>query len=255
MHLKPVVRYLYSVVPGLAASRFAVMDMTATWASKPEYAGTDWFSIGDGLIIDVGANRGQSTAAFKSHAPKAKIFAFEPEPRSAARLMRRFRHDPYVTIQDCALGAETGEITFFVPSYGRWECDGMAATDLATATDWLRDRGRMLRFDENKLSVAKCAVECRTLDSYDLSPSLIKLHAQGAEFSILQGAAKTIVRSRPPLMCAFASGPITEFTTQFGYRPYVYEGEKFVPGIAQRPVTFTWYLSDNHRSMAPIKTT
>ncbi|MEH2510511.1 FkbM family methyltransferase [Nitrobacteraceae bacterium AZCC 1564] len=255
MHLKPVVRYLYSVVPGLAASRFAVMDMTAAWAAKPEYAGTSWFSIGDGLIIDVGANRGQSTAAFKSQAPKARIFAFEPEPRSAARLSERFRDDAFVTVQDCALGAQSGTITFFVPSYGRWECDGMAATDRATATDWLKDPGRMLRFDENKVDVKEYAVACKTLDSYNLSPSLIKLHAQGAELDILKGSIETIRRSRPALMCAFATNAFTELAAQFGYLPYIYKNETFFPGIAQRPVTFTWYLSDHHRPLTPIKST
>ncbi len=111
----------------------------------------------------------------------------------------------------------------------------MAATDFATATDWLKDRGRMLRFDESKLSVAECAVECKTLDSYDLSPSLIKLHAQGAELDILKGAVETIDRSRPALMCAFASSPISEFTAQFGYRPYIYKDEKFVPESRSGP--------------------
>jgi hypothetical protein len=113
----------------------------------------------------------------------------------------------------------------------------------------------MLGFDENKLSVREYAVECKTLDSYDLSPSLIKLHAQGAELDILKGAIETIRRSRPALMCAFASSAFTEFAAQFGYLPYIYKGERFIPGIAERPVTFTWYLADNHRPLAPIKTT
>jgi FkbM family methyltransferase len=255
MHIKAMIRYFYSVVPGLAASRFAVMDLTAAWAAKPEYAGTAWLSIGEGLIVDVGANRGQSTAAFKKLAPKAKIVAFEPEPRSATRLSTRFRRDAFVTVQGCALGAHSGMITFFVPTYGRWDCDGMAATNRATATDWLKDSGRMYRFDESKLSVRDYPVECRTLDSYGLSPGLIKLHAQGAELDILKGSTQTIRRSWPALMCAFPSYTFTEFAAQFGYHPYVYNNEQFLPGVAERPVTFTWYLADIHLTHLPIKTT
>jgi FkbM family methyltransferase len=255
MHIKPVIRYFYSVVPGLAASRFAVMDLTAAWASKPEYAATAGLSIGEGLIVDVGANRGQSTAAFKKLAPKAKIMAFEPEPRSAARLSTRFRGDAFVTVQSCALGARSGLITFFVPTYGKWDCDGMAATNLATATDWLKDPGRMYRFDESKLSVMDYPVECRTLDSYGLSPGLIKLHAQGAELDILKGSTETIRQSQPALMCAFPSSTLTEFVAQFGYRPYIYNNGNFFPGIAERPVTFTWYLLGAHLTQLPIKTT
>jgi FkbM family methyltransferase len=255
MHIKPVIRYLYSVVPGLAASRFAVMDLTAAWAAKPEYAATAWLSIGEGLVIDVGANRGQSTAAFKKLAPKAKIIAFEPEPRSATKLSTRFRGDAFVTVEGCALGASSGMITFFVPTYGRWDCDGMAATNRATATDWLKDPGRMYHFDESKLSVRDHSVECRTLDSYALSPGLIKLHAQGAELDILKGSTETIRRSQPALMCAFPSHAFTEFAALLGYRPYVCNNGQLLPGVAERPVTFTWYLADIHLTDLPIKTT
>ncbi len=129
----------------------------------------------------------------------------------------------------------------------------MAATDRATATDWLKDPGRMYRYDESKLSVTEYPVDCRPLDSYELSPGLIKLHAQGAELEILKGAVQTIRRSHPALMCAFPSHEITAFAAKFGYQPYVYINRKFTPGIAERPVTFTWYLTDHHRTQMPVR--
>jgi FkbM family methyltransferase len=245
MNLKPLLRFFYARVPGVAAARFAIMDLTATYVAKPEYKGLLRLPVDDGLIIDVGASRGQSTAAFKRLAPRSSLVAFEPEPKSAARLAHRYSHDPTVTVHACALGERSGTIKFFVPTYGHWDCDGMAATDHRTATEWLTDRGRMYCFNEAKLSVREFRVDCRTLDEYGLAPSLIKLHAQGAELAILKGGRRTILAHKPPLMCAFPTTSVTKLLADWGYRPHTYENERFAPGVAGRPVTFTWYITSD----------
>lgn len=246
MNLKAVARYCYANIPGAAAMRFAAKDLAAPYFIKPEFLGAREFAIGSGLIVDVGANRGQSTAAFRKVAPNCRIAAFEPEPHSASRVAFRYRRDATVTVHECALGSRFGVMTLFLPKYGRWDCDGMAATDLGQATEWLKNPGRMYRFDHTKLTIREHQVSCRTLDSYSLAPVLIKVHAQGAELDILMGSQETLKQQRPALMCAFPSPAVTEFVADFGYRPYVYN-HGFQPGIAPRHVTFTWYLTDVHR--------
>jgi FkbM family methyltransferase len=246
MNLKAFARFLYANVPGAAAARFGAMDLAAAYFAKPEYGGVVPLSINDGLIVDVGANRGQSIAAFRKLAPRSRIVAFEPEPRSVERLSARHRADGTVAVHACALGSRAGSVTFFVPTYGRWGCDGMAATSREAATEWLADSGRMYRFDETKLTVEEHPVECRTLDSFELSPRLIKLHAQGAELDILKGAQRTIERHRPAMMCAFPGRAVTEFVHELDYRPYIYCQGRFSPGSAKPPVTFTWYLTADH---------
>lgn len=252
MNLKAFARFLYANLPGAAAARFGAMDLTAACFAKPEYGGVIPLSIDGGLIIDVGANRGQSIAAFRKLAPQARIVAFEPEPRSAARLAARYRADETVAIHACALGSRAGTVTFFVPTYGRWGCDGMSATSREAATSWLEDPGRMYRFDETKLTVREYPVECRTLDSFELSPCLIKLHAQGAELDILKGSQATIQRHRPALMCAFPVHAVTEFAFDLDYRPYIFRDGTFFPGIARPPATFTWYLTDDRVRHLPL---
>jgi FkbM family methyltransferase len=251
MNTKALARFLYANIPGLAAIRFAAKDLTASYFSKPEYQGVVWLSIKEGLIVDVGANRGQSIAAFKRLGPRANIVAFEPEPRSARRLAKRYQKDRNVAVHECALSGKAGIITFFVPSYGIWDCDGMAATDHKAATEWLSDPGRMYRYDPSKLTVAEHQVACETLDSYGLSPVLIKLHAQGAELDILKGSLQTIRQHRPALMCAFPSPAVTSFLAGFGYRPHIYGDGRFVSGTAKPPVTFTWYFTDDHLQNFP----
>jgi FkbM family methyltransferase len=252
MAVKAIARYLYANVPGVAKVRFATKDRTAAIFSKPEYKGTRYLSLGRGLIVDVGANRGQSIAAFRAMAPEARVVAFEPEPKSAARLAARFHSDPNVIIENCALGEAPGEITFYVPKYGRWDCDGMAATEREAATSWLSDPGRMYRFDERKLSVSEHLVRRRSLDSFALSPQLIKIHTQGSELRVVEGAVQTIQGHWPALMCAFPTAALTQFLAELGYRPFAYKGSSFLPGVTRPPVTFTWYLTEQnarHRSL------
>ncbi len=247
MGAKALARYLYSSVPGLALARFAVKDVAAVYSSKPEYAGLKLLDIEGGAIVDIGANRGQSIAAFRRLAPLSQIFAFEPEPRSAARLLSRYQDDAMVTIHACALAEQSKAMTLFIPTYGRWNCDGMAALDRREATEWLHNPGRMLWFDPKKLTVTEHSIECRTLDSLKLAPRLIKLHAQGAEFSILKGAETTIRHHRPALMCAFPQMATTELLAGWGYSPHIYLDRRFEPGIAPPDTTFTWYLTGEHR--------
>ncbi len=254
MRLKPLARFLYASIPGLAAVRFAAKDLAAPHFPKTEYYGVRHLSVGKGLIVDVGANRGQSIAAFKRMARDSTIIAFEPEPISVNRLVLRYHRDSGVTIHKCALGERVGTETIFIPTYGRWSCDGMAATSLDKATAWLRDPGRMLLYDEKKLNVKEYSIECRTLDSFELKPIVLKIHAQGAELQILRGSLRTVIEYKPALMCAFPAIEVTELLLGLGYRPYGFSNSEFQPGIAPAPVTFTWFLTDKHVGQLPIDT-
>ena len=253
MKAKALARFLYANVPGLAAARFTLKDLAAPYFTKPEFQGVPHFSFENGPIVDIGANRGQSIEAFRKFAPSSSIVAFEPEPRSAAHLQSRHRRSPTVTVHGCALGSSSGMITFFVPKYGQWNCDGMSATDYKAATDWLNDPGRMSFFNETKLSVEEHIVERRALDSFGLAPWLVKLHAQGAEYDILKGSQKTIEQHQPALMIAFPTDEVNDLLGIWQYRPYDYRNGCFEAGIAKQPRTFTWYLTNHHLKRLPVR--
>lgn len=229
MFHKPIARMLYAHIPGLAAARYAAKDFSSSYIHKSDYYATDLTKLGIGLIIDIGAHRGHSIAAFRRLSPAASVIAFEPDPRAGKRLVARYRHDSKVSIWPIALGSTDSTVTFYMPSYGHWDCDGMAATSYEEATDWLRDRGRMLFFNKKKLRVEEHKVKVKPLDTFSLSPSLIKLHAQGAELDILIGAHQTITQHRPTLMCAFPAPSVDRLLKKWGYSP------------GQTGDTFTWY--------------
>jgi FkbM family methyltransferase len=250
MNFKAFARFCYATFPGVAPIRFGLMDLTAKYLVKPEFMGLRWISpVGTGLIIDIGANRGQSVAALKRFAPRSRIVAFEPDPRSFQVLLNRYRDDSTVTIHNFALGDKSEVITFYCPTYGRWACEGMGATTRQAATEWLSDPNRMFCYDHRKLKVAECQVVCRTLDSFNLAPTVIKLHAQAAEVSILRGARQTIDQHKPALMCAFPSVDVIDLCRDMGFNPYAYRNGTLVQDAISPPErTFTWFLMEKHVS-------
>ncbi len=60
------------------------------------------------VMLDVGANVGQSTLAFAAAFPAARIFAFEPAEASFAALKTATAGLPHVAIAQCAFSGEPG---------------------------------------------------------------------------------------------------------------------------------------------------
>ena len=83
----------------------------------------------DAVFLDVGANRGQSTDAILMMHPGATAHLFEPNEQLHAKLRRRFRDQPNITVHNFGLGDEDTEAEFFIPFYKRWMFDGLASFD------------------------------------------------------------------------------------------------------------------------------
>lgn len=62
----------------------------------------------EATVFDVGANVGQSLREFLEVAPRAKIFSFEPVRETFARLQRDAGQLPNVTLENLALGSNSG---------------------------------------------------------------------------------------------------------------------------------------------------
>ena len=70
------------------------------------------------------------------------------------------------------------------------------------------------------------SVHVEILDDLDLpKPNFIKLDVEGAELSVLRGAAKTLASYHPPILCEYAELN----TRQFGYEPV--EIDEFLYGL------------------------
>ena len=91
------------------------------------------------LILEVGANTGQSTSEFLQVFPNPRIFCFEPEPR-AIEIFKRNIHSPAVTLHEIAIGSYNGDITFNQSSgkngYENWNQSGSIRTPKQHTKIW-----------------------------------------------------------------------------------------------------------------------
>lgn len=151
----------------------------------------------DPVIIEVGANRGQTTAELLKAMPGATIFAFEPDPRAIAKF-REVIASRNVHLFECAVGAVNGEISFHQSS---------GAEHLADYREgW--DQSGSIRRPNTHLQVwpwvkfeKQINVPIVTLDAWSEQHGVTKVDfiwadVQGAESDLVEGAARLLRSSR-----------------------------------------------------------
>jgi FkbM family methyltransferase len=193
---------------------------------------------GDHVILDVGANRGQSIAAIRYFEATTPVIAYEPNPLMVARLEKRFPQDPHLKITPCGLGSETGRFDFYVPYYKGVAFDGLASFDKSEAADWLNPE-RMFLFDRRHVKVKKLSCQVATLDSFQVKPSLIKIDVQGLEASVIKGGSDTIAEFRPVILME-NNQPQRDAAQllDMGYIPHAFETGRLRPSQTGKLNTF-----------------
>lgn len=131
-------------------------------------------------LLDVGANKGQFSLAFRQLRPEGRVIAFEPLAEAADTFSRLFGGDSRVTLHPFALSDADGSAEFHV-------------TDRADSSSLLPPgQGQARAFGVNE--ELRIEVPIRRLDSVvticDLArPVLLKIDVQGAELSVIAGCA------------------------------------------------------------------
>jgi FkbM family methyltransferase len=143
----------------------------------------------DPVILDVGANSGQTTSQLLIAMPGATIYAFEPDPRAIAKFRATISH-PNVHLFECAIGAVDGS-TDFHQSSGAEHLPGYSE-------GW--DQSGSIRRPNSHLEVwpwvefkQKITVPIMTLDTWSerhrvFKADFIWADVQGAETDLIQGA-------------------------------------------------------------------
>lgn len=133
--------------------------------------------------VDIGAHCGFFTCNLA--ASFERVTSFEPCPDNYACLRENTRHLPgLVELWNVALGAERGQayLNNFGVERGKQppssNSGGWFVTD--QETDY--------------------PIDIRTLDSYLLKPSFIKIDVQGFELNVLQGGRETILEHKPIIL-------------------------------------------------------
>jgi FkbM family methyltransferase len=145
----------------------------------------------DPVIIEVGANCGQTTVELLKAMPGATIFAFEPEPRAIAKF-RNVIANPNVHLYECAIGAVNGTICFnqssgaeHLPEYREgWDQSGSIRRPNSHLKVW-----PWVKFEK------QITVPITTLDAWSEQHQIseadfVWADVQGAESDLVEGAAQ-----------------------------------------------------------------
>jgi len=189
----------------------------------------------DGLVLDLGANRGHSARAFLYMLPQARVHSVEANALhqpSLEMIRRKFGERFSYSIN--AVSDISGEkLDLFTPCYG--------AIRLHSATSIFEEEAR-LAFEQafpklkTKLTMETTRVVTLTVDELELDISFAKLDVQGAELPALQGMRRTIERCRPCLLVEKSSAYVQQvapFVADLGYRPWRFNLRtlKFIEGV------------------------
>lgn len=154
-------------------------------------------------VIDIGGNRG--IYAYQLWKLGALVEVFEPNPACAAVLAAWAGSKPTVNIHTVALSDVSGTATLHIPvDAAGVEHDASASLEHA---DFDKARDQL--------------VGLRTLDSFGFQEvGFIKIDVEGHEYSVIEGAAKTIATSKPALL--------VEIEQRHSHRPIVEVFEKIL---------------------------
>jgi FkbM family methyltransferase len=175
----------------------------------------------DPVIIEIGANCGQTTVELLKAMPGATIHAFEPDPRAIAKFRKVVQH-PRVHLYECAIGAVNGTTTFHqstgaehLPEYSQgWDLSGSIRRPHSHLKVW-----PWVKFEK------QIEVNIMTLDRWSeqhqvAAADFIWADVQGAESDLVEGAAR-FLRS------------VRYFYTEYSNDEW-YEGQVTLAGLADK---------------------
>jgi FkbM family methyltransferase len=170
-------------------------------------------------VIDIGANRG--VYAYSLARIGARVELFEPNPVCAQVLASWAAQRPNVNLQPVALSDHEGWAKLQIP------VDAAGVEHDASASI---ERSGSGQFREQLVTLA-------TLDSFQFQEvALIKIDVEGHEFSVVEGAQKTIASDKPTLLIEIEqrhnSRSITEIfkrITDFGYEGFFMDQGRLRP--------------------------
>ncbi len=201
MGIQKALRTVQHYLPGGRDGREAVSRTIRRLGRKlhePDFAALRFFPPGQ-LLLDVGANYGQSAASMRLLQPEARIISYEPNIELADKIARLFRQDQGITVEPIGLSDTVGEFDLYIPYYGKFPYPGLASLSEREARSWLSAETLYL-FRQDNVNIKRIQCRIGTLDSQAVAPYFIKIDVQGAEFEMLQGSLETLRRNHPVLL-------------------------------------------------------
>ncbi len=131
-------------------------------------------------IIDVGANRGDTVAAFRDRFPEARIWALEPHPATFAGMASRFADDARVHPRNLALSDRRGRSLLHTYS-------NAAINSLSPVADGSAELIEGAVAGDGSISIDHLSLSDFWDDEGLSKVDILKLDTQGHELTILEG--------------------------------------------------------------------
>jgi len=208
----------------LAENDFAGAALLEGRFEDPERAFVARFIKPGMTVLDIGAHKGLYTliSAFKVGSA-GRVFAFEPSPRERKMLEQHIRLNRCrnVSVFDFALGESEGCADLFVVQGTETGCNSLRYPDVL-------DPVQSVRVSVRRLDTVLREQQISTVD-------FIKLDVEGAELSVLKGAAELLKGAhRPVVLCevqdvrtapwGYAASYIIEYLCSCGYSWFTLDG-------------------------------
>jgi len=142
-----------------------------------------------GVIFDIGAHIGETTAAYAKYFPKSMIYSFEPFEASYNKLRLRFKDNPMVKTFQMAISNKPSVMDFY--SFAASEANSLLPAS-SQAEMWADGAGSMALKDTIK-------VEATTIDKFCKSQNIdhimiLKMDMQGGELLAIKGAEEMLAK-------------------------------------------------------------
>ena len=231
MELHKALRTVQNYLPGGRDRREALSRAMRRLGRKPhdpDLAALRHFPPGQ-VLLDVGANYGQSIASMRLMQPEADIISYEPNIDLAGKITKLFQSDRRVKVQSFGLSDTVGAFDLFVPYYGNFPYPGLASLSEEEARSWLSAE-TLYFFRAKNVHVKRIRCNIETLDSQALSPYFMKIDVQGAEFDMLRGSLATLERHQPILLIESPGRDprITSLLDSLGYQEFEFTDGRFL---------------------------
>lgn len=136
------------------------------------------------IIVDVGANEGQSAKRLARRFPEGHIYSFEPAASTFARLQKNTQDERRITAINAAVGAQSGQGSLTVTEIS-------VLNSLLPITDPL-GRDRVVGDEIVAITTLDAVAAERNLHAIHL----LKTDTQGFDLEVLKGASRLLAENR-----------------------------------------------------------
>jgi FkbM family methyltransferase len=145
------------------------------------------------IIVDVGANEGQSIKRFKNLFDSPVIHSFEPIKEEFEKIRQKYQNDKNIFLNNYALGETETTKEFNITK----KSGNSSFNNVNQGTKWIEARSREYKTTEKEYVQEKRSIGIDTLENYFLNNDLkkidlLKIDTQGYEDKILEGSLSLI---------------------------------------------------------------